>query len=80
MKTKIDIILSKTEKVSYGTSEQEIGKSCREIKQLVSAKEMKYKTLAALEEVKQEVIEIFNREIESEDLAAAKLKAENEAK
>jgi len=80
MKTKIDITLSNEVKVSYGTTEQELGKSCREIKQHVSAKEMKYKTLAALEEVKQEVIEIFNREIETEDLAAAKLKAENETK
>lgn len=75
MKIHIQITIGKEEKVSYGTSEVEIGKFTREIKQRIPAKELKNKTIDVFNELRAEVNEVFNREIEAEELAA-KLEAE----
>ncbi len=76
MKFIITIKLSKTEKVSYGTSENEIGSFSREFKQNISAEEAKAKFVECLSQAKLEVNEIFNQSIEEERVAAAKEKAE----
>lgn len=76
MKTQIIIKLSKTVPVSYGTSEVEFGAVTREHKSDRTAKESKNKALELLEEAKQEIIEIFNAEIEKEK-AASLTTAEN---
>ena len=78
MKTSINIEISTKEKTTYSEIEIDLGKIKREFSQQISAKEAKNKTLAALEEVKQEVIEIFNREIEKEAAVLAAAKAEED--
>jgi hypothetical protein len=76
MITTIEIKVSKAVRGEYSTSIEELGRVHREFHHNVPAKVGKSKALEALEEARQEVIEIFNREIEAEEVAAAKAKAE----
>ena len=76
MKFTITIKVSKTEKVSYGTSEVEKGTFSREFNQNISAEETKAKFVECLSQAKLEVNEIFNQSIEEERVVAAKEKAE----
>ena len=72
MKIKIEVKLYQDQKVNYSVEEVTYCSVRRELDLPVPLKEFKAKSLDAIAECRQEIIEAFNRLVEAERVAAEK--------